>query len=336
MSTGSRQRAVAQGFVTARGRRRRCPDKRRAGADLPSRLQHRAPRSPPPAGRGVGMDIVRTNVGRLNGEVEVWTGEPGVGTRFSLRLPLTALVEYRGAARAQRPARHPGGAGQRGTGSPPSIRASDASLRGRSRAGADRGDRRLPMVRLDRALKPPEPASARQLAARSNSPRGAAAASCVRRAPGPPARWARKIVVKPPGAFLDGWGPTLGRRWPPTGARCRCSLDPVRLPRELRHAGRRAGWRVVTGGESSRASLRPPLVDQAPGQTGTCPRPHCRPSAGARKARVLRVDDSDQRCASSWRRCWRRRGPRSRIAADGAEAMARLGERDFDAAGGPT
>ena len=43
------------------------------------------------AGRGVGMDVVRTNVGRLNGEIDVDT-VPGAGTRFTLRLPLTVLV----------------------------------------------------------------------------------------------------------------------------------------------------------------------------------------------------------------------------------------------------
>src|SRR5207244_11633104 len=39
------------------------------------------------AGRGVGMDVVRTNVGRLGGEIEVQT-EAGRGTRFRIRLPL--------------------------------------------------------------------------------------------------------------------------------------------------------------------------------------------------------------------------------------------------------
>jgi two-component system chemotaxis sensor kinase CheA len=37
------------------------------------------------------MDVVRTNVGRLNGEIDVET-VPGAGTRFTLRLPLTVLV----------------------------------------------------------------------------------------------------------------------------------------------------------------------------------------------------------------------------------------------------
>ena len=43
------------------------------------------------AGRGVGMDVVRANVSRLGGEIEVQT-EPGRGTRFRIRLPLTVAI----------------------------------------------------------------------------------------------------------------------------------------------------------------------------------------------------------------------------------------------------
>jgi chemosensory pili system protein ChpA (sensor histidine kinase/response regulator) len=43
------------------------------------------------AGRGVGLDVVRTNVGRVNGEVDVET-VPGAGTRFTLRLPLALAI----------------------------------------------------------------------------------------------------------------------------------------------------------------------------------------------------------------------------------------------------
>jgi len=43
------------------------------------------------AGRGVGMDVVRSNVGRLGGEIEVQT-EAGRGTRFRIRLPLTIAI----------------------------------------------------------------------------------------------------------------------------------------------------------------------------------------------------------------------------------------------------
>ncbi len=43
------------------------------------------------SGRGVGLDIVRTNVERLGGSVEVHTTR-GQGTRFVLRLPLTLAI----------------------------------------------------------------------------------------------------------------------------------------------------------------------------------------------------------------------------------------------------
>jgi chemotaxis protein histidine kinase CheA/ActR/RegA family two-component response regulator len=43
------------------------------------------------AGRGVGLDVVRTNVSRLGGDIEVET-ELGVGTRFILRVPLTVAI----------------------------------------------------------------------------------------------------------------------------------------------------------------------------------------------------------------------------------------------------
>jgi chemosensory pili system protein ChpA (sensor histidine kinase/response regulator) len=43
------------------------------------------------AGRGVGMDVVRSNISRLGGEIEVQT-EAGCGTRFRIRLPLTVAI----------------------------------------------------------------------------------------------------------------------------------------------------------------------------------------------------------------------------------------------------
>jgi two-component system, chemotaxis family, sensor kinase CheA len=43
------------------------------------------------SGRGVGMDIVRSNIQRLGGIIDVETAV-GVGTRFSLRLPLTLAI----------------------------------------------------------------------------------------------------------------------------------------------------------------------------------------------------------------------------------------------------
>ncbi len=43
------------------------------------------------AGRGVGLDVVRKNVERINGSIHV-ESEPGAGTRFIIRLPLTVAI----------------------------------------------------------------------------------------------------------------------------------------------------------------------------------------------------------------------------------------------------
>jgi two-component system chemotaxis sensor kinase CheA len=43
------------------------------------------------AGRGVGMDVVRTNIERIGGRVEI-KSTPGVGTRIMLSLPLTLAI----------------------------------------------------------------------------------------------------------------------------------------------------------------------------------------------------------------------------------------------------
>jgi chemosensory pili system protein ChpA (sensor histidine kinase/response regulator) len=43
------------------------------------------------AGRGVGLDVVRSNLNQLNGEIEIQS-TAGVGTRFILRVPLTLII----------------------------------------------------------------------------------------------------------------------------------------------------------------------------------------------------------------------------------------------------
>src|SRR5437763_807690 len=50
-----------------------------------------APRKSELAGRGVGLDIVRSNVMQLNGEIEMDT-EKSRGTRFTLKVPLTLII----------------------------------------------------------------------------------------------------------------------------------------------------------------------------------------------------------------------------------------------------
>ncbi len=43
------------------------------------------------SGRGVGMDVVRTNINKINGSVEIAT-QKGVGSTFTIRLPLTIAI----------------------------------------------------------------------------------------------------------------------------------------------------------------------------------------------------------------------------------------------------
>jgi two-component system chemotaxis sensor kinase CheA len=43
------------------------------------------------SGRGVGMDVVRTNIGRLGGVIDVHS-QPGIGTKFTLTLPITLAI----------------------------------------------------------------------------------------------------------------------------------------------------------------------------------------------------------------------------------------------------
>jgi len=43
------------------------------------------------SGRGVGMDVARQNLERVNGRIELWT-RPGEGTQVTLRLPLTLSI----------------------------------------------------------------------------------------------------------------------------------------------------------------------------------------------------------------------------------------------------
>jgi chemosensory pili system protein ChpA (sensor histidine kinase/response regulator) len=50
-----------------------------------------APRKSELAGRGVGLDVVRSNLSALNGEIEIDTVK-GQGTRFTLKVPLTLII----------------------------------------------------------------------------------------------------------------------------------------------------------------------------------------------------------------------------------------------------
>ena len=43
------------------------------------------------SGRGVGMDVVKTNLSKINGSIDIYT-QPGKGTRFTIKLPLTLAI----------------------------------------------------------------------------------------------------------------------------------------------------------------------------------------------------------------------------------------------------
>lgn len=43
------------------------------------------------SGRGVGMDVVKTNIDRVNGSIQVYS-QPGQGTAFKIRIPLTLAI----------------------------------------------------------------------------------------------------------------------------------------------------------------------------------------------------------------------------------------------------
>jgi chemosensory pili system protein ChpA (sensor histidine kinase/response regulator) len=50
-----------------------------------------APRKTELAGRGVGLDVVKSNLAQLNGEIEIET-QKAFGTRFTLKVPLTLII----------------------------------------------------------------------------------------------------------------------------------------------------------------------------------------------------------------------------------------------------
>jgi chemosensory pili system protein ChpA (sensor histidine kinase/response regulator) len=302
-----RQRAVAQGFVTGEAA---AAMSHKEALELIFRPGFStAAEVTTTAGRGVGMDIVRTNVGRLNGEVEVWT-EPGVGARFSLRLPLTVLVTEALLVRA---------AGE-ALAVPVNAVHVIATLGPSERRMTEEGEaaqieeRWLPMVRLDRALGLPEPPATDRLQVLALRGGGGVFACVVDQV-----LHKEEIVVKPLGAFLDGVGPYAGATVAADG-RVTLLLDPVRL-------GEIATRSTSPSRERKAAASLPPLAAAVHGD-GAAGRPHRSPS-GAQKARVLLVDDSIS-VRKFVAQMLEKAAFEVVVAADGAEAMARLGEGAFD------
>jgi chemosensory pili system protein ChpA (sensor histidine kinase/response regulator) len=292
-----RRQAVAQGFV-------------RADATLTERealeLIFRpgfstAPTVTAAAGRGVGMDVVRTNVGRLNGEIDVDT-VLGVGTRFTLRLPLTVLVTEALLVRA----------GSERLAVPLNAVHVIATLGAEARRTGPEGEavlveeRWLPLVHLNEAIGIPAAPSPTSVVLRGGAGLFACAVDEVLHK--------EEIVVKPLGAFLDGVGPYAGATVSADG-RVTLLLDPVRLGElVLRRAPARAWTAPTTAAGATDVEIGGTRPGQGP--------------AGLRKGSVLLVDDSLS-VRKFVGQMLEKAGFDVTTAGDGTEALARLGERDF-------
>jgi chemosensory pili system protein ChpA (sensor histidine kinase/response regulator) len=263
------------------------------------------------SGRGVGMDVVRTNVRRLNGDIEVQT-EVGTGTRFVIKLPLTVLVSEALLVRvAGETLAVPLNAVQTVT----VVAAADVRADARGEAIVVDGDL-VHLVPLDRVLVLPA------------QPRGAHAQVLVLRAPGGALavevdEIVRKdeMVIKPLGSFLDGVGPFAGATIGSDG-RVMLLLDAVKLSES-----KAAATAARTASETSLA--RSPLAGSTRATVAAAKVPAGAGHERTTRPRVLLVDDS-----ISVRRFVGRMltagGFEVVTANDGAEAIARVAEGRFD------
>jgi chemosensory pili system protein ChpA (sensor histidine kinase/response regulator) len=247
------------------------------------------------SGRGVGMDVVRTNVRRLNGEVDV-TSMVGEGTRFTLRLPLTVLVSEALLVRAGGETLAVGlNALHLVTSMSP-----DQVQRGPRGDTLAVGDDIVDLVSLAALLALPETARAPRRPVLVLRAAGRLIAVEVDEV-----LHKQDIVIKPLGAFLEGVGPYAGATVTADG-RVVLLLDALGVAEA---AGRRARGE----GAATRATASPAAA--APAVRG--------------RKRILLVDDS-----ISVRRfvgqMLEKAGFDVATAADGADAIARVSAAEFD------
>ena len=244
------------------------------------------------AGRGVGMDVVRTNVLGLGGEIDVET-EVGVGTRFTLKLPLTVLIGEALGVRV----------------GPVELAIPVTAIRGlysarpdEIRTGPD-GEtveiegQELPLLRLGRVLGVAADPPGRRLSVVALRAGRRLLAAVVDELLGK-----SEIVVKSLGAFLDGAGPWSGATVSGEG-RVILLLDPTRLAETQRGDAPRVG-----------ASRPAPAHPSAPRSDAP---------------RVLLVDDSLS-VRKFIGLMLERAGFEVRMAADGGEALNLLADTVVD------
>jgi chemosensory pili system protein ChpA (sensor histidine kinase/response regulator) len=246
------------------------------------------------SGRGIGMDVVRTNVRRLNGEIDV-TSTVGEGTRFTLRLPLTVLVSEALLVRV---------GDETFAVALSSVHSVTALSPDRMKPGPRgesvmMGDDTVELVNLAGVLGLPDP------------PRGARRPALVLRGGGRlfavevnEVLHKQDIVIKPLGEFLEAAGPYAGATVTADG-RVVLLLDAVGVAE-----------RAASRARGERTAAAPSHADPAP-------------IVAAVRKRVLLVDDS-----ISVRRfvgqMLEKAGFEVTTAADGADAIARLGDAAFD------
>jgi chemosensory pili system protein ChpA (sensor histidine kinase/response regulator) len=213
-----RREAVAQGFLGAPAAAALSDEEALNLIFLPGFST--VPRVTAAAGRGVGLDVVRTNANRLNGEATVET-EVGVGTRFTIKLPLTVVIAEALLMRVG------------GETLAVLMHAVKLILRLRPEeilpSSAGRGEtiraegQRLDLFRLVPLLELPESAANQPLPVVVLRAGGRSFAVAVDGLLGK-----EEIVIKPLGPFLEGIGPFAGATVSGEG-RVILLLDPARL-----------------------------------------------------------------------------------------------------------
>ncbi|HEV8226401.1 MAG TPA: hybrid sensor histidine kinase/response regulator [Methylomirabilota bacterium] len=254
-----------------------------------------APEVTTTSGRGVGMDVVRANVGRLNGEIDVQS-ELGAGTRITIKLPLTVIVSDALLVRA-------GGetfaVPMHAVRTVIQVRPEDILRSGdRERVVVEEED--VELVRLDRALALPEGRALARLpvlVVRSGvRPLAVAVEELVGK---------EDVVIKNLGGLLERVGPFAGATIT-GGGQVILLVDPSRLAEAT---------------ETSPATKRAPALSRERGPA--------RERAAPKTWRILLVDDS-----ISVRKFVGQMLEKASFevvtANDGAEALRRLGDTAVD------